>query len=425
MENINLDFNNKTKIDDFVEKYIYKLKKNDSKIIGNDLDRLFYFSEIIGTKYEDDDILNISNEIIKKHIELIHSGLINFHGMFSKGGLFTFIINSIYQKTGELGNLSDKLNEFLLFNLRNKNLNSFPTLFGKYDLIHGISGILYYFLDFPKYFEDIKPLINYLCWLTNSHTYNGKKVINFHVEKEQQFRDDEKERFPDGHINFGLAHGMMGTLIALTKAYENGFKTSNVKNSIIKILDIYKIYEIKCDNGILIYPTQLSFSEFINKRWDVSYVNNASWCYGNISNVYGIMRASKALEDNKKYDYYKNSLMDIFNQNIEKYNLSSTSLCHGYASVISHQISRYYETNIEDFLKTMNRNIEYLFDKYEKYNIYYVKKYDGFKNIKEIPIKVEGYENDISFLTGSGGIFLTLLNIDNRELNYNKILLLR
>ncbi|WP_455258597.1 hypothetical protein, partial [Peptoniphilus asaccharolyticus] len=56
-------------------------------------------------------------------------------------------------------------------------------------------------------------------------------------------------------------------------------------------------------------------------------------------------------------------------------------------------------------------------------NKMYNKKYNELKDMSKLPIWVEGYERDISFLTGTGGIFLTLLNTRSNNLRFNKLIL--
>lgn len=50
------------------------------------------------------------------------------------------------------------------------------------------------------------------------------------------------------------------------------------------------------------------------------------------------MKTAKYLKMKERYQYYERELLKIIEQPIERYNLSSPILCHGYSSVIMIQI---------------------------------------------------------------------------------------
>lgn len=55
--------------------------------------------------------------------------------------------------------------------------------------------------------------------LEDEEKYRGKNIINFHIEGKNQFQKIEKITQPDGHVNFGLAHGIISSIIVLSEVF--------------------------------------------------------------------------------------------------------------------------------------------------------------------------------------------------------------
>lgn len=421
---------NRIKTERFISDFIYKIENRESMKKYTRPEIVFYISEILGTDLETEKLIALCNTLIKELVSDIQEGKQYVGGMFSDFGILVFAINNIHRKTGELKKLNTSLNSILLDyairladTTRNKKISM-----RDYDCISGVSGLLYYLLDTDLSAldeDEIQNLIKYLIWLTKNHSYKDYEVINFHIENEMQFRQDERDTFKDGIINFGLAHGMTGVLATLLKVYENDLY--NDKNELVKAMEtIFKIYE-KFEiniNGIYHYPTQLDFNKYINGICDKN-INNAGWCYGNISNVLILYKMSKILNWEDKVEKYEIGLKKIINQPTEMYNLEHSVLCHGYASVITEQICLYQETKDLDFLHSLDNNIELMMNAYENYNEYYDKNEDIRIKQNGISAKIQGHKDDLSFLCGSGGIFLTLLNKSSLNINYGKLLMIR
>ncbi len=152
----------------------------------------------------------------------------------------------------------------------------------------------------------------------------------------------------------------------------------------------------------------MPFQNYINNKAS-NYTFNAGWCYGNIGIVRGLMKVANFMSFKDKYQYYKEELLKIINQPIEKYNLEVPTLCHGYASVIAIQVSAYKETEDKRFLDTLKRNVLKLIEEHKKTSILE-------ENL--------GYNNDFSLLDGLGGVTLTLIDTLSFNLTFAKILMI-
>lgn len=161
-------------------------------------------------------------------------------------------------------NLSYSLNQYLLNYSYDviTYTNDESTIFGLYDIISGMSGNLYYILDCLDLVSDkeniikIHSLISFLIGLSKDYKYKGSNVIKFYIMREKQYLEEDKKLMIDGHINFGLAHGIIVALVTLAKSRYLNYHVEGLDESIMKIFNLYKRFCVK-ENSILKYPTKL------------------------------------------------------------------------------------------------------------------------------------------------------------------------
>ncbi|MCC0648804.1 lanthionine synthetase LanC family protein [Clostridioides sp. ZZV15-6598] len=388
---------------------------------------LFFCSEILNQNLVEEYNVDIEKNLLyvleafKNNIYSGNDADFKFMGMFRGIGNITISLNNINKKYNNLKQFSDffndifiKYSETYLGIIKDK-----PLAPAHYDSIYGVSGILYYLLDYENMRNDIivNDFTRYLIDLSKNKLYKGFKTINFHIEKEQQSLEKEKITQPDGHINFGIAHGMIGPLITLAKVKYLKYDIKGLDEAIEILFKLYEKFAI-LDDGVLKYPTQLPFQNYIENK-ELNYSFNTGWCYGNISIVRGLMKVSKYMSFKDKYQYYKEELLKIINQPIEQYNLELPILCHGYASVVEIQISAYKETHDKRFLNTLERNILRLIDEHKKISTL-TKDNDVFVE----DLYNSNYNYDFSLLQGIGGVTLTLIDSMTFNLTFDKLLMM-
>ena len=122
--------------------------------------------------------------------------------------------------------------------------------------------------------------------------------------------------------------------------------------------------------------------------------------------VRGLMKVSYYLNDNNNYQYYKKELLSIINQELDNYNFDLPIVCHGYASVLSIQISAFRESGDKSFLITRERNMRQTIISHQNC------------------IFNDEYTNDYSILSGESGTILTLINGIYLGKEYPKLLMI-
>ena len=322
-----------------------------------------------------------------------------------------FAIKNLSEYSGELKNVNFSLNSYLLKTIDSKlkMISEYPLVFGLYDVVSGIAGDLYYLLDCDDILSDtksllkIKEILNVIVSLSDDYQFKGMNIIRFHIKQEQQYQKSERDEMINGHINLGMAHGIMGALIVLAKAYKLGIFQR--RDTILKLYHIYKKFE-KRNGEILRYPRRLSVEKYNEGKWNDLNMN-CGWCYGNISIVRGMMKVSSYMNWEDEYKFYAARLVNIINQSLKKYNLCSPIICHGYASVVTIQIASYLETNNSQYIYKLKRNIDML---YKAHN--------------NECLKNKMYIDNIAFLSGSGGVIMTLNAGGNMKMYYSELLLM-
>ncbi|WP_300409404.1 lanthionine synthetase C family protein [Lagierella sp.] len=317
----------------------------------------------------------------------------------------------------------EESNRFINFCLANlENLN-----FGMYDLVLGSSGIALNILLSNKITEHdyriLKKLLLYFSILSYKK-YNKKfdaMIPRWTISQENQFREDEKINFQYGNINYGVAHGMIGPLVIMSKCYFANIYDDLVKEPISYICELYKEHNIK-ESNIFFWPTQQKMENYIvNNNIDNYRNRKSSWCYGNAGIAKALYQVGKLTGDEDLIEISKTTLKGIANQTLDEDNLNNVIICHGYAGLML--ILNEFSKEIDDLEIKYKKDL--LFEKITK-SFKADSKY-GFISQDEI------YENErweiatsesLDILEGSTGVILAITNYFDKESDLCKILLM-
>jgi lanthionine synthetase C-like protein len=376
---------------------------------------IMYNYEINIIKDNDDFIHNLISTILqsyKKELEENNYEKFFLCGWHSGIGSLVYSLNILGRKHKGLESFTKYINDIFISMVESYSeyvkKEKEKLKFSHYDAIVGISGYLYNIIKlFPNDYQNLKGVLtSYLVELSEDIDYKNSKIIGYHIKCENQYLASEREFKKDGHINFGLAHGIVGPLVALTKVKSRGDNIPDLDNAIYKLKKLYEEFEKK--DTVLKYPTQLSYNSYLNNIFlEEEYSFNASWCYGNLGIVRVLMIVSLNLQDKDKYEYYKNGLIDILNQRIESYNFNSSCLCHGYASAVTIQLSAFFESRDFNILESLEKNVVALIGRY-----------------RQELLERKDLRYDFSLIDGRGGIIATLLALLVSDISFKDIILI-
>ena len=333
--------------------------------------------------------------------------------MFGGMGYQCFSVNLFSQEANILQSFSRSMNKmlFIAVNDKLKQIENDATHDSDYDIISGISGVLYYLLDCEYAREEemvLRRCIQYLLMLTEEGEFCGKSMIRFHVLQPNQNPNFDQEDFKNGSINFGLAHGMIGPLIALAKAYAKGFVVEGLMEGIEKLYHLYEIYQSLNEANVPYWPGRITVEEYWERACKPEHLHRpCSWCYGNIGILRGLQKVAGYMNWPEREREYIEAMKRFLAQDSKEYGLFSPSLCHGFSSVVAIQNCAYSAYGDPKLLTNLERNVWELVTEYRKHN----EKEVSLMDIRDETIWVEGYLKDLSFLTGSIGVAATLLSL--------------
>lgn len=399
-----------------ISNYIINQYENNLLNPLNYVDILLYISEVLPYAENRDKLIEIGYKICKHEKQDLEIYGIEDLSMFDGLGYLCFAINEFCNKTKMLKKFSVSLNALLSSHLsdRIKRIYTADVFDYNYDLISGVSGLLYYLLDCTENNKNsINEGIQYLVDLTSDVYFEGNPVIKFHVLQKNQNKLFH-ELAPKGSINFGLAHGILGPLLALSKAFSKGIVIDGQKNAISKIFSLYEKFQITDKEKVPVWPKLITQEEYLSGDFRKELLHlQSSWCYGNIAIMRGLQKVAQYMDWTDIELKYKEKLIKFFDAENESYMLTTPSICHGYASILAVQTCAYFSSGDSLMLKNIERNVAHLISAFNKNSLY----------TPTDESVVEGYIGHFSLLTGSIGVGIALISLRGR-MGIDKLLML-
>lgn len=154
---------------------------------------------------------------------------------------------------------------------------------------------------------------------------NKKQAFTSLYIKNEFIKEDEKQLFPFGYLDMGVAHGLAGQLYFFSSIYKEN-KDLKTKEIIQKILFFYEKYQLK--NGSV-------FPSYIYEKKQEFFGGGTieeSWCYGFPGITNALYIAANSIGDDKRCD----KLLEIVKQRLigkTEFEINESIFCHGYAGL--------------------------------------------------------------------------------------------
>lgn len=170
--------------------------------------------------------------------------------------------------------------------------NALPDLYkGNTDYLHGATGAMLYLTRRLKN-PAVGAYLNAMVAALDSISIRDERGLRFPNTHIARLNESE-------NINFGLAHGMCGTLIILLRVYEQGIATESIKRMVEEGIQYLLSYRTPVD------PDNGNFSQFPlttdeTNTWDSTenrkeYGARLGWCYGDLNEIMLLYQAGKCL----------------------------------------------------------------------------------------------------------------------------------
>jgi len=206
----------------------------------------------------------------------------------------------------------------------------------EYDLIRGLTGIGAYLLHRhgggdPLHQEVLKNVLSYLVRLTEPLTIGGEAVPGWWTGNAPD--DQPSPRWPGGHGNLGMAHGIAGPLTLLSTAMRQGATVAGQPDAIGRIcawLDQWRTGTA----ARAWWPETVSAPELRAGTIRQAGPGRPSWCYGTPGLARAQQLAAIALADPRRQRHAEQALAGCLTDDHQLAHLADASLCHGWAGLL-------------------------------------------------------------------------------------------
>ncbi|MFF5146725.1 lanthionine synthetase C family protein [Streptomyces sp. NPDC013157] len=205
-----------------------------------------------------------------------------------------------------------------------------PPSLGEYDLISGLTGLGVYHLH-RGHRTELRDVLAYLVRLTEPITVESQLLPGWWSSDSPDLRPSP--RWPGGHGNLGLAHGISGPLALLATAVRHGHTVPGQKRAIIRICGWLDQWRDGTGSRAW-WPGLVTRADHRRGALQHSVPGRPSWCYG----TPGIARAQQlvgiALGDRDRQRRAEQALAGCLADDQQLAQLTDASLCHGWAGLI-------------------------------------------------------------------------------------------
>ncbi|MER6566306.1 lanthionine synthetase C family protein [Streptomyces sp. NPDC001093] len=219
-----------------------------------------------------------------------------------------------------------------------------PSL-GEYDLISGMTGLGTYHLH-RGHKRELRDTLAYLVRLTEPVIIESQPMPGWWTGDSPELRPTP--RWPGGHGNFGLAHGIAGPLALLATALRHGHTVSGHTQAITRICEWLDRWRTGTGSHAW-WPDLITRDEHRRGALQRPGPRRPSWCYG----TPGIARAQQlagiALGDRDRQRQAEQALAGCLADDKQLAQLTDASVCHGWAGLIQ-TVSRAAADAVDDQL---------------------------------------------------------------------------
>lgn len=200
----------------------------------------------------------------------------------------------------------------------------------EFDTLRGLAGHGAYLLRRNAGSSTIRDVLHYCVRLTEPITRNGEALPGWWTQTGPSGRPDD--RFPDGHANTGMAHGIGGVLALLALAAHKGTLVEGHHGALRIILAWLDRWRKDTARGPA-WPYWVTLGELHTGRLAPTAPRRPSWCYGTAGIARAQQLAALALGDTGLQIDAEDALAAALTNTKELKATTDNGLCHGFAGL--------------------------------------------------------------------------------------------
>ncbi|MFG3423228.1 lanthionine synthetase C family protein [Micromonospora sp. NPDC048063] len=204
-------------------------------------------------------------------------------------------------------------------------------LLADFDVVRGVTGVGAYLLRRRPEHPAVTAVLSYLVRLTSPVRYRGVVVPGWWTLVGPH--GDLDNRYPGGHANVGVAHGIAGPLTLLALAARAGVTVPGHTEAIATICDWLDQWRTDTDAGP-VWPYWITWDEHRDGHpIPPPHPRRPSWCYGTAGLARAQQLAAFALGDPTRQDSAEQALLHALTDPGHRAAVTDRSLCHGWAGM--------------------------------------------------------------------------------------------
>jgi hypothetical protein len=201
----------------------------------------------------------------------------------------------------------------------------------EFDLISGLTGIGVQLLHRHGGGDLLRDVLTYLVRLTEPLKTDGEVRPGWWCDVGPG--NQPSDRWPGGHANLGIAHGIAGPLALLSTAMKRGITVTGQADTISRICAFLDRWRIGTGTRAW-WPGTISLAEWRTRTVQQPGPQRPSWCYGTPGLARAQQIAAKALADPQRQRRAEEALAGCVTDEEQLSQLSDASLCHGWAGLV-------------------------------------------------------------------------------------------
>ncbi|GHE97308.1 hypothetical protein GCM10017786_32510 [Amycolatopsis deserti] len=165
-----------------------------------------------------------------------------------------------------------------------------------YDVISGLAGKgrLLLALGGDRCLSALEVVLARLVELTRPVLVEGHEVPGWWCAPDRYAVEVDRERYPRGDFNAGLAHGISGPLVLLSLAHRHGHRVDGMTDAMRVIADWLLRWSWTDESGVS-WPSRVGFDAQV--RGSAAPPSRSAWCYGTAGVAYALHVAAAELGD--------------------------------------------------------------------------------------------------------------------------------
>jgi hypothetical protein len=204
-----------------------------------------------------------------------------------------------------------------------------------FDLVSGLTGVGVYLLARDS--ERSRSLMPGVLAALAGLVVQERQPPAWHTPVEHLEPPEQRELYPNGNLNCGLAHGLPGPLALLSLAALEGHRTAlgdaAIERSARWLASCHTV-----DEWGVRWPDAVPVGE--TPRPPTSPRSRTTWCYGAPGIARALWLAGQALDDARLRSFSVHALVDAVSRPVAARGLSSVTYCHGTAGLL-HVVSAF------------------------------------------------------------------------------------